>query len=64
MFCELSQECSGRTVIYHSGLNGTSLYHCPDLDIYLAGTLNQIGSFQRFGTIEGEGANGMCVVVV
>jgi D-alanyl-D-alanine carboxypeptidase len=31
-------------VIGHSGLNGTSMYYCPDLDVYLAGTLNQLES--------------------
>lgn len=31
-------------LIGHSGLNGTSMYYCPDLDIYLAGTLNQLES--------------------
>jgi len=30
------------SLIGHSGLNGTSMYYCPDLDIYLAGTLNQL----------------------
>ena len=29
-------------LIGHSGLNGTSMYYCPELDIYLAGTLNQL----------------------
>jgi CubicO group peptidase (beta-lactamase class C family) len=29
-------------VIGHSGLNGTSMYYCPDLDVYLASTLNQL----------------------
>lgn len=29
-------------VIGHSGMNGTSMYYCPDLDMYLVGTLNQL----------------------
>ncbi len=29
-------------VIGHSGLNGTFMYYSPELDVYLAGTLNQI----------------------
>ncbi|MAY83525.1 MAG: serine hydrolase [Flavobacteriales bacterium] len=34
-------------VIGHSGLNGTSMYYCPDLDIYFASTLNQLGSSKK-----------------
>ncbi len=30
------------TVIGHSGLNGTFMYYSPELDVYLAGTLNQL----------------------
>ena len=29
-------------VIGHSGMNGTSMYYCPDLDMYLVSTLNQL----------------------
>lgn len=29
-------------VIGHSGMNGTSMYYCPDLNMYLVGTLNQL----------------------
>ena len=43
-FAELSPGLPDWEVIGHSGLNGTSMYYCPDLDIYLAGTLNQLSS--------------------
>ena len=43
-FAELSPELPDWEVIGHSGLNGTSMYYCPDLDIYVAGTLNQLAS--------------------
>lgn len=29
------------TVIGHSGLNGSFMFYCPDLDTYISGTLNQ-----------------------
>ncbi|UTW64738.1 beta-lactamase family protein [bacterium SCSIO 12741] len=29
-------------VVGHSGLNGTSMYYCPELDMYLVSTLNQL----------------------
>lgn len=41
-FKELSSILPEWEVIGHSGANGTSMYYCPDLDIYLAGTLNQL----------------------
>ena len=41
-FQQLSSELPQWEVIGHSGANGTSMYYCPDLDIYLAGTLNQL----------------------
>ncbi|SEI89577.1 CubicO group peptidase, beta-lactamase class C family [Cyclobacterium xiamenense] len=43
-FKELSPVLPNWTVIGHSGLNGTSMYYCPELDIYLAGTLNQLSA--------------------
>ncbi len=41
-FQELDDELPDWEVIGHSGLNGTSMYYCPDLDVYIAGTLNQL----------------------
>lgn len=41
-FKELSADFPNWEVIGHSGSNGTSMYYCPDFDIYLAGTLNQL----------------------
>ncbi len=41
-FKELSPLLPLWEAIGHSGLNGTSMYYCPELDIYLAGTLNQL----------------------
>lgn len=29
------------TVVGHSGITGSFMYYCPELDVYLAGTLNQ-----------------------
>ena len=43
-FKELSPILPKWTVIGHSGLNGTSMYYCPDLDMYLVGTLNQLSA--------------------
>lgn len=43
-FNELSSTLPKWKVIGHSGLNGTSMYYCPDLDIYLVGTLNQLSA--------------------
>lgn len=43
-FKELSPVLPKWTVIGHSGLNGTSMYYCPDLDMYLVGTLNQLSA--------------------
>ncbi|GAB4246312.1 MAG: serine hydrolase domain-containing protein [Ekhidna sp.] len=39
---ELDPTLPNWKLIGHSGLNGTFMYYCPDLDIYLAGTLNQL----------------------
>ena len=39
---ELDTTLPNWELIGHSGLNGTSMYYCPNLDIYLAGTLNQL----------------------
>ncbi|NQZ76688.1 MAG: beta-lactamase family protein [Ekhidna sp.] len=39
---ELDPTLPNWALIGHSGLNGTSMYYCPDLDIYLTGTLNQL----------------------
>ena len=39
---ELDPTLPNWELIGHSGLNGTSMYYCPNLDIYLAGTLNQL----------------------
>ena len=39
---ELDPSLPELEVIGHSGLNGTSMYYCPSLDIYLSGTLNQL----------------------
>lgn len=41
-FKDLSAVLPNWEVIGHSGLNGTLMYYCPDLDLYLAGTLNQL----------------------
>ncbi len=41
-FKELSPSLPDWEVIGHSGLNGTSMYYCPELDVYLSGTLNQL----------------------
>ena len=41
-FNELSSDLPEWVVIGHSGLNGTFMFYCPDLDFYLAGTLNQL----------------------
>jgi len=41
-FKELSPDLPHWEAIGHSGSNGTSMYYCSDLDIYLAGTLNQL----------------------
>jgi D-alanyl-D-alanine carboxypeptidase len=29
------------TIVGHSGSTGSFMYYCPELDVYLAGTLNQ-----------------------
>jgi D-alanyl-D-alanine carboxypeptidase len=29
------------TIIGHSGSTGSFMFYCPELDVYLAGTLNQ-----------------------
>ena len=39
---ELDPNLPNWELIGHSGLNGTSMYYCPALDTYLAGTLNQL----------------------
>ncbi|MGB0391580.1 MAG: serine hydrolase domain-containing protein [Salibacteraceae bacterium] len=41
---ELSPILPNWEVIGHSGSNGTSMYYCPDLDIYFTSTLNQLES--------------------
>ncbi len=41
---ELSPILPQWEAVGHSGLNGTSMYYCSDLDIYLAGTLNQLAA--------------------
>jgi CubicO group peptidase (beta-lactamase class C family) len=41
-FKELFVALPSWEVIGHSGLNGTSMYYCPDLDVYIASTLNQL----------------------
>ncbi|WP_424961828.1 serine hydrolase domain-containing protein [Ekhidna sp.] len=41
-FSELQPTLPKWVVIGHSGMNGTSMYYCPDLNVYLAGTLNQL----------------------
>lgn len=41
-FKELFVALPSWEVIGHSGLNGTSMYYCPDLDFYLVSTLNQL----------------------
>ncbi len=43
-FRELSAALPRWQAIGHSGLNGTSMYYCPELDIYIAGTLNQLSA--------------------
>lgn len=43
-FAKLSAELPEWEIIGHSGLNGTFMYYCPDLDIFLTGTLNQLES--------------------
>ncbi|QCK14286.1 serine hydrolase [Mangrovivirga cuniculi] len=43
-FSELDPSFPNLEVIGHSGSNGTSMYYCPDEDIYLVGTLNQLES--------------------
>ncbi|MEQ8909632.1 MAG: serine hydrolase domain-containing protein [Vicingaceae bacterium] len=41
-FKELAPILPNWEVIGHSGLNGTFMYYCPELDVYLSGTLNQL----------------------
>ena len=35
------------TLVGHAGVTGTWLYHCPELDLYLAGTIDQSTFFAR-----------------
>jgi len=42
VFNELSSELPDLEVIGHSGANGSYMYYCPELDVYLSGTLNQL----------------------
>ncbi|HBH23524.1 MAG TPA: serine hydrolase [Cytophagales bacterium] len=42
VFNELSSELPELEIIGHSGANGSSMYYCPEMDIYLSGTLNQL----------------------
>ena len=41
-FTELDSGLPNFVAIGHAGGNGTIMYYCPDLDIYLTGTLNQL----------------------
>jgi D-alanyl-D-alanine carboxypeptidase len=40
-FKELFLVLPDLTIIGHSGSTGSFMFYCPELDVYLAGTLNQ-----------------------
>ena len=44
---ELFPTLADLTLIGHSGLSGAFMFYCPELDIYLAGTLNQTNEEQN-----------------
>tara|TARA_A100000171_G_scaffold42395_1_gene43774 strand:+ start:12066 stop:13223 length:1158 start_codon:yes stop_codon:yes gene_type:complete len=44
---ELSSELPKLTIIGHSGLTGSFMYYCPELDTYLSGTFNQTELLQN-----------------
>ncbi|WP_405565770.1 serine hydrolase domain-containing protein [Polaribacter sp. Asnod6-C07] len=44
---ELSPQLPKLELIGHSGSTGSFLYYCPNLDVYLSGTLNQVEAVQN-----------------
>lgn len=46
VFNELSSTLPNLNVIGHSGSTGSFMYYCPQLDVYLAGTLDQTDAVQ------------------
>ncbi|APZ46684.1 serine hydrolase [Polaribacter reichenbachii] len=44
---ELSPQLPKLELIGHSGSTGSFLYYCPDLDVYVSGTLNQVEAVQN-----------------
>lgn len=46
-FNQLDSRLKPYSIIGHSGATGSFLYYCPQLDVYISGTLNQSESTQR-----------------